>query len=164
MVTARSLVGGNVTTARGVTLENLGNDAEAKTVVDCGGLFLLITRKDGALKRISQVVSELGAGKELMFAQVRDGLDESGELSAPALSQLGTLKARQKEYVAELDTLNKQIEDLNRQISDMPAPVVRARALHPGVIIKYGTTEKAVKEPVVNATISFEGGLIHFVN
>lgn len=160
MVQARSIVGGILSAAKGVEAENLGNNAEVKTVVDVGGQYLLTQQKNACLRKMTHLVTDVGTAKEEMYGLVRDSMDESGKLSGNVEEKLGELREKRDESRKAYGQFQERTESIEEQLKNLPEPIVKARNIYPNTVVRYGNVEKLFREPQTNTLILFEDGKI----
>jgi len=157
-IRARSVIGGVATVGKGVEAENLGNQAEVKTVIDLGGQLEVIKKKDEALRRLAHLVTEIGLAKETMFSLVRESMDESGVMPSKTIVRFNVLKAKKCEHVQEYESTQKKIQELAEAERNITTPVIKVKRLYPNTVVRYGTAEKLFAGTLTGVVIFPENG------
>jgi hypothetical protein len=153
-VRAKSIVGGTISAGDEIEAECIGTSAEARTVIDLGGMTVLLKQKYDLLRDLANVTGEVGSVKEAMFKCVRDEMDAAGNLPAQTLARLEGLKKKNAECSERCAGIQKDIEMLDEKLNRKTVPVLRAEVVYPNTVVKAGTLEKWIKEKVLGAVIS----------
>jgi hypothetical protein len=135
---------------------NLGNSAEARTVVVVLGRYLHLKEREKCLKQCELGVAALKTTQEALFELVRDEMDQQGQLAPPSLERLDALKHQLGEVDEELGRQRRQCAVLERRAQNTAAPVIRAHNIFPNTIIRYGGVEKIIREELKNVSIVLE--------
>ena len=159
-VKARSVVGGTVAAWKAIEAETIGTEAEAKTIVDLGGKYVLMQHKYALLKELADLTGEIGTVKEGMFKLVRDEMDPAGNLSDGSLQRLAALKKKHRDTIQRCSDVQGEMETLDKKLEKTPIPFVKATKVYPNTIIKFGENEKLIKEKLVHARITVDGDKI----
>jgi hypothetical protein len=156
-VRAKSVVGGTVAAWKAIEAETIGTEAEAKTIVDLGGKYILMQRKYALLKELADVTGHIGTVKEGMFKLVRDEMDAAGELSDGALERCAALKKKHRVGIKRCSDVQAEMETLDKKLGGNPIPFVKASTVYPNTLIKFGSVEKLINEKLVQARITVDG-------
>jgi len=161
-VKAKRAIGGSVFAMKSIEIGSIGSEAEVKTVLQVGGLPVLVQQKYGLLKEMKQATEELGSIKERMFLFVRDSMDAAGNLNEEASRDLGNMKKQKCEFSRHLRELQVTIDGLDQRIQALPDPFMKLRRVFPGTVIKIGSLEKVVREELTNVCITASGDRLEF--
>jgi uncharacterized protein (DUF342 family) len=159
-VKAKSIVGGTVSAWKTIEAETIGTEAEAKTIVDLGGKYVLMRHKYMLLKELADVTGEIGRVKEGMFLLVRDEMDPAGELSDGARERLTARKKKHRDGIKRCSDIQTEMETLDKKLDNSPIPFVKAATVHPNTLIKFGGAEKLIDQKLVHARITVDGDKI----
>jgi uncharacterized protein (DUF342 family) len=159
-ISAKAIVGGTVSAGKLIEADSVGTEAEAKTVVDLGGMGVLLKQKYDLLRDLATVTGDIGTLKGTMFRLVRDEMDEKGELPAGPLSRLEELRKQNRELLDKNDAIQKEVETIDEKLKSSTVPVLRAGVVFPNTVIKAGNLEKLVKEKLVNVVITLDQNAI----
>jgi uncharacterized protein (DUF342 family) len=155
-IIAKTIVGGTVSAGTSIDADSVGTVAEAKTVVDLGGMTVLLKQKSGLLRNIMTVTAEIGNLKGTIFSLVCDEMDENGELPEASFVRLNNLKKKNCELIDKNAWIQKDIESLDEKLKSRITPMLRARTVFPNTVVKTGKMEKTIKEKLVNVVITAE--------
>jgi hypothetical protein len=161
-VKARTIIGGTVVAGKGVRAGVIGAMAEAKTVLDMGGVYRLRLQKEEALRKMGHYAIDLAATKQQMFTLVREGMDETGTLRPDRTAELMTLKKARRALTADHARLEHEIERVSARLETAPHPSIKARHLYPNTVVRFGPLERTVREEMENVVISASGDKIIF--
>lgn len=156
-IKAKSVVGGTVAAWKAIEAETIGTEAEAKTIVDLGGKYVLMQRKYALLKELADVTGHIGTVKEGIFKLVRDEMDPAGELSDGALERCGALKKKHRVNIKRCSDVQAEMETLDKKLGGNSIPFVKASTVYPNTLIKFGGVEKLINEKLVRARITVDG-------
>lgn len=156
-IKARSFVGGTVAAWKTIEAETIGTEAEAKTIVDMGGKYVLMQQKYAFLKELADITGDIGTVKEGMFKLVRDEMDPAGNLTEGALERLAALKKKHRSALKRCSEVQGEMETLDKKLENSPIPFVKATTIYPNTLIKFGENEKLIKEKLVFARITADG-------
>jgi Predicted polymerase, most proteins contain PALM domain, HD hydrolase domain and Zn-ribbon domain len=159
-IKARSFVGGTVAAWKAIEAEAIGTEAEAKTIVDLGGKYVLMQHKYALLKELADLTGDIGTVKEGMFKLVRDEMDPAGNLSDGALQRLAALKKKHRGDIKRCSSVQNEMEMLDKKLKNSPVPFIKATKVFPNTLIKFGENEKLIKEKLVHAMITVDGDKI----
>jgi uncharacterized protein len=155
-ITAKAIVGGTVAAWKAIEAETIGTEAEAKTIVDLGGRFILMQRKYGLLKQLTGLMVEIGTMKENIFLLVRNEMDAEGMLHEGSMERLKTIKDRHRQCKEKYGQVQTDIEAVDKKLKDSPIPFLKAHTVFPNTIIKFGTFEKLIKEKLTRVRITVD--------
>ncbi len=151
---AKSVVGGTVSAGKCIEVESVGTEAEAKTVVDLGGISVLLKQKYDLLRELAATTGDIGDGKGDMFRLVRDELDANGMLAAGALLRLEDLKTKSRETIEKNNEIQKELEAIDDKLKSSGVAALKAKTVFPNTLVKSGTLEKCIKEKLSNVVIT----------
>ncbi|HAJ79002.1 MAG TPA: hypothetical protein DCO75_04460 [Fibrobacteres bacterium] len=156
-IKAKTVVGGVIAVWKSVTIDTIGAKAEPKTIIDIGGRNMLLQEKYDLLKHLSTLTVESGACKEKIFELVCNEMDDSGKLNSDSFEFLDGLKKKYGSVKEKCAATQTQIETLDRKLENTPVPSINAQTIYPNTIIKFGATEKVVKEKLNHVRITVDG-------
>jgi hypothetical protein len=161
-VRAKRAIGGCIFALKSIELMQAGSNAETKTMLHLGGVPALSQQKYEFLKQMTKLAELTGSIKENMFSLVRDQMDEKGALTPEAGNQLDLLKKKKRDYIMEMKELQGKADELEKKISSLAQPFIKVRTAMPGVVIKFGTIEKLLTNPLTNAAITIKDDQLDF--
>lgn len=159
-LTAKAIVGGTISAGKSMTVETIGTSAEPRTVIDLGGMSMLLDQKYGLLKDLAAVTAETGSIRGAMYHVVKDEMDDQGMLPPGALARLEALKAAGVQSGEKSGRIQKDIEALDEKLKEQTVPVLRAKTVFPNTLIKAGSTEKQIKTMLSGVVISIDKNAI----
>jgi uncharacterized protein (DUF342 family) len=155
-IRAKSVVGGTVSAWKTIEAETIGTEAEAKTIVDLGGKYVLMRHKYALLKELADVTGEIGTVKEGMFLLARDEMDPAGDLSDGAHERLTAFKKKHRAGIKRCSDIQTEMETLDKKLGNTPIPIVKATTVYPNTLIKFGGAEKLIDEKLIHARITVD--------
>jgi uncharacterized protein (DUF342 family) len=159
-VQVKSVVGGTIAAWKNIEAESIGTEAEARTVVDLGGKYLLMQRKYALLKELADFTGNIGSVKQAMFELVRDEMSSAGVLPLGAIGRLEEFKKKHSAHVRRCSEVQVEMEALDAKLAKAPVPYVKASTVFPNTLIKFGALEKLIKEKLVQVRIIADGDRI----
>lgn len=159
-VRAKSVVGGTVSAWKTIEAETIGTEAEAKTIVDLGGKYVLMQHKYALLKELADVTGQIGTVKEGMFLLVRDEMGPAGDLTDGAHERLTAFKKKHRAGIKRCSDVQAEMETLDKKLENSPVPFVKAATMYPNTLIKFGGIEKLIDQKLVHARITVDGDKI----
>jgi uncharacterized protein (DUF342 family) len=159
-ITAKAIVGGTISAGRLIDVDSIGTSAEPRTVIDLGGMTVLLNQKYDLLKELASVTAETGSVKGSMFQLVKEEMDAGGMLPQGSLIRLEALKQKGVECIEKSAQVQKDIEALDEKLKKQAIPVLRARTIYPNTLIKAGNFEKNIKERILDVEISMDQNAI----
>ena len=157
---AKSVVGGTVSAGKSINVEAVGTSAEPRTVIDLGGMSVLLKQKYELLKDLASTTTETGNVKTAMYSLVKDEMDTSGELARGSLARLEELKKNGAQCVEKITVLQGTLERLDEKLKMLSIPEMRARTIYPNTVVKAGPLEKIIKELLVGSVVSLSQNAI----
>lgn len=145
-IRAKSIVGGTACAGVKIELTNAGSSVETRTVLEVGGAFAMQKRKYGLLKNLAALTNTRGGCKEMMFALVRDGMNDQGKLSPRQLAQLEGLRRDYAERTEELEALESEISSITERIDAFPPSFIGVGTVFPGTVIRMGAFERVIRK------------------
>lgn len=158
---AKTLVGGKIEAAQGITVDTIGASSETKSVITVGSAYLLMQEKKLFLEKVAELAAKLNTCKDDMYNCVKNGMDDTGYLSDEDTAELDILKERRSKIIRQLTELENKIKEIDDALEEMPNPVITAKKIFPVTIIRFGLVEKIVKENLHNVIISADGNKIN---
>jgi uncharacterized protein len=155
-ITAKSIVGGTVSAWKIIEAETIGTEAEPKTIVDLGGRFVCMQKKDALLKKLAGFIKEIGSLKEEIFLLVRNEMDRDGNLHEGSLTRLNAMKESHRQRKEKYIQVQNDIETVDDKLKNRPVPFLKARTVFPNTIIKFGTLEELIREKLYHARITVD--------
>jgi hypothetical protein len=159
-IAAKAIVGGSISVGQILDVDSIGTLAEPRTVIDLGGMNLLLEQKYGLLKDLAAITAEAGTIKGAMFNLVKDEMDAGGMLPPGAVERLDALKQKVVECTEKNVQIQGTIETLDEKLNQKSVPVLQARTIYPNTLIKAGSLEKNIKEMLTHVKISVDQGMI----
>jgi uncharacterized protein len=153
-VSAKAILGGTIASAFGVEADTIGSAAEVKTVIDIGKKYEQLQQRYDLLKKVAALATDCGNAKERLFQFVRDALDEKGFLSADAQKMLAAMKLKTLELNRMCNVTQAELEALETLKINGEEPYVKARAIFPNTIVKFGVGEQLIREPLEAVRLS----------
>ncbi len=153
-VRAKSVVGGTVSAGKSIDVEAVGTPAEPRTIVDLGGMSVLLKQKYDLLKDLAATTAETGNVKTSMYTLVKEEMDQNGELGPGSVARLESLKQKGIESFEKVAMLQGTLERLDEKLKTLTIPEMRAQSIYPNTVIKAGALEKIIKETVVGSVVS----------
>ena len=157
---AKTVVGGEIEAAQGITVDTIGASAETRTVVKVGSAYLLMQEKKLFMEKVSELNVKLNTCKEEMYDCVKNGMDDKGNLSDEETAELEILKERRSKINEQLTELGNKITEIDDALKEMPSPEIRVKKIFPITIIRFGLAEKVIKEKLHNVIIRADGNKI----
>jgi uncharacterized protein len=155
-ITAKSIVGGTISAWKAIEAETIGTEAEPKTIIDLGGRFLCMKKKDALLKNLTGLIKEIGSLKEAIFLLVRNEMDGEGNLLEGSLTRLDAMKELHRHRMEKYLQVQNDIEGVDSKLKNRPNPILKARTVFPNTIIKFGTNEESIMKKLHNARITVD--------
>jgi hypothetical protein len=155
-ITAKAIVGGCVSASETIEAEAIGTEAEPKTIVDLGGRYVLMQKKDALLKELAVLTGEIGSMKECIFSLVRDEMDAEGKLHEGSMARLATTKEDYRRRKEKYVQAHVDIDTVDGKLKNNPIPVLKAHSVFPNTIVKFGTVETLIKEKLNRARITID--------
>jgi uncharacterized protein len=159
-IVVKSVVGGTVAAGKTIEADSIGTEAEARTVIDLGGKYLLMQRKYALLKELADVTGSIGGVKQTMFELVRDEMSPTGVLMQGAMGRLNGLKEKHADRLRRCGEVQSEMELIDKKLENAPIPYVKASTVFPNTLIKFGSIEKLIKEKLFQARIVAQGDKI----
>ncbi len=154
---AKTIIGGIITTTRGVDAGTIGAESETKTIIKVSSVYLLLQQKQMLERKIEDFQNEIVSCKEEMFVVVRDGMNEEGKLGVEDNEKVEKLKDKKKLILSKIDELKSRIEKITEEIRKNPNPLIKAEKIFPNTIVRFGLRERIIKEVLKRITISSPG-------
>jgi uncharacterized protein (DUF342 family) len=155
-ISAKSIVGGTISAWKIIEAETIGTEAEPKTIVDLGGRFVCMQKKDALLKKLAGFIKEIGSLKEDIFLLVRNEMDGDGNLHEGSLTRLNAMKESHRQRKEKYLQVQNDIETVDDKLKNRPVPFLKARTVFPNTIIKFGTFEELIREKLYHARITVD--------
>jgi uncharacterized protein (DUF342 family) len=144
------ILGGNIAAAGGVFATTVGNLAGVRTVVDVGAMHGYMKRRD-SIKNSINVQNLLTEGyMSELFCNVRDRMDEFGEISEENLPVVDDLIKSLKDSVTVSDDLVKDLDELDTRLKAVAECSISIYEVFPGSHLKLGFTEQVVTSVLKN--------------
>jgi len=143
---ARSVVGGNVAAAGGISVSMAGNKEGVNTILDVGAMYNYEKEQENLIECVNaQKMMNEGCVSEL-FCFVRDNMNKNGVISEddfPAFDELKGNLTESIEMRREFEKSLKGIEELLQAVRDS---MIVADEVYPNVTMRFGYTEHLVKD------------------
>jgi uncharacterized protein (DUF342 family) len=155
-LTGRSIVGGTISAGISIGVDSIGTSAEPRTVIDLGGMTVLLNQKYDLLKDLAAVTAETGSIKGSMFHLVKDEMDKEGMLPPGVLIRLDEYRQKSVECVEKSIRIQKDVEAIDEKLKKQSVPVLLAKTVYPNTLIKAGSFERNIKDTITNVQISVD--------
>jgi len=159
-VKARSIVGGSICFGSILDVNTIGTAAEAKTVIDMGGMAVLQQQIDDLLKEYSVAIGEREQIKTALYNLVKKEMDNNGNLPDESKQRLEELWQEFAVATEKCRSIRNNIDAIDAKINKSIPPEIRAKVIFPNTLVKAGALEKMIKEKVMNAVVKVEQGVI----
>jgi uncharacterized protein (DUF342 family) len=155
-IVAKAIVGGTISAGTLIDVDSIGTSAEPRTVIDLGGMTVLLNQKYDRLKDLAAITTETGTIKGSMYHLVKDEMDAGGMLPQGAEVRLEACKQKSLECTEKSAQIQKDIEAIDEKLKKQSVPVLRAKTIFPNTLIKAGSLEKNIKEKITSVQITLD--------
>ncbi|MCL2689797.1 MAG: FapA family protein [Chitinispirillia bacterium] len=150
---ARSVAGGSVTAAGGITATRIGNKDGLSTILDVGALCNYEKEQENLISCIgAQNLMNDGCVSEL-YCYVRDNMNEYGVIGANNLPGFEELKDSLAESMEMRLEFEKNLADIEKLLKSVSDSMIVADHVYPNVTMRFGYTEHIVKEKASKVSV-----------
>jgi len=150
---ARSIVGGNVAAAGGISILKAGNKEGVSTVLDIGAMCNYEREKENLVECINaQNMMNEGCISEL-FCFVRDNMDQSGVISEDRFPEFDQLKGNLTESMDMRREFEKSLNGIEELLTAVADSMIVAEEIYPNVLMKFGYSEHHAKERMTKISV-----------
>jgi len=151
---ARSVSGGNVAAAGGISVLRAGDKEETNTILDVGAMFNYEKEKENLVECINaQNMMNEGCVSEL-FCFVRDTMSESGVISGEDnIAGFEELKGNLMESLDMRREFEKNLEGVEKLLKSVSDSMIAADHVYPNVVMRFGYAEHTVREKISKVSV-----------
>jgi uncharacterized protein (DUF342 family) len=160
-VKAKSIVGGKVVAAGGVSADRIGHDdGGEQTVIDVGGIHRYAGQRAVLVdSMVAQRLLTEGCASEL-FSFVRDNMGSDGRIHEDKLHNLEWYEKSLNESVSRCRELEKNVNELDGLMKELSGCNISANEIYPNVLLKLGFADRQVKGVMRNVLLK-PSGVMH---
>ena len=150
---ARSVVGGSVAAAGGISVSKAGNERRVSTILDVGAMCNYEKEMENLVECINaQNMMNDGCVSEL-FCFVRDNMDESGVIGGDKISELDELRGNLAESINIRREFERSLEGIEGLLKTVSDSMIVADEVYPNVLMRFGYTEHLVKDMLTKVSV-----------
>lgn len=161
-VRARTIVGGTVSAVGGIEADIIGSHSESRTVVKAGHSLSLVQQHHLLKAKHDSIAEERGQLRSEMYYIVKNGMDDKGLLGEVETEELTRLRGCSAQKRAEMAQIALRMGEIEELLKHLPEPTIKAAKVYGGTVLRFGLTERVVKDTLERVIIHLDGERIAF--
>lgn len=154
-ITAKTIIGGQISFGHSLHAESIGAVSETKTVLKIGILHLLFQQKKLLHEKLNELQPQIHSNKEAMYVLVRESMDDNGQIPQSGLVELELLKQKEEKIISQIKELKEHLEKIEKESALNVPHEIKASVIFPNTIIRFGLQEKIIKEKLQHVVVRF---------